>query len=460
MPAVSHETWSSRTTFILATVGAAVGLGNIWRFPFTAGENGGGAFVIIYLGFVLVIGLPIAMAELLLGRRGQASPVTTLRKVAREEGLSQGWSIIGWLSILMPLAVLAFYSVIASWSLEYIGRAALGSFESMDADQSLAAFGGLMASPQRLIFWHTVFIALTVFAVSQGVRRGLETVAKLLMPALLISLIVMVGYGIAAADFAGAVNFLFQPDFSQITIGVVLMALGQAFFSLSVGGGYLITYGSYLPGHISIPRACLTICLADAAVAIMAGLAIFPIVLSFGFPTDGGPGLIFQSLPLAFGGMPGGRILGTLFFLLLSFAAFTSTVSLLEPAVAWLQEKRGWQRRYTAPAAGLVSWALGISVALSFNVWSEIRPLGFIPLLSQLNIFGVLDFVIANMLLPINALLMGIFVAWMMGRSSVVHELDMGEGGLFRLWQFTTRFFVPVAILTILIYVIRSNLIV
>jgi NSS family neurotransmitter:Na+ symporter len=454
----SRETWSSRTAFLLATVGAAVGLGNIWRFPFMAGENGGGAFVFIYLGFVIVIGIPIAMAELLLGRRGHSSPVNTLRAVTRAEGCHRGWVSIGWISVFLPIVALSFYSVVASWSLEYVGRAALGMFESLDADGSRAVFGNLMASPLRMIFWHSIFIGLTAFVVAQGVRGGLEVAAKILMPALFVILLIMVGYGIAAADFSGAVRFMFQPDFSRISIGVVLMALGQAFFSLSVGGGYLITYGSYLPGNISIPRACITICLMDAGVAMMAGLAIFPIVLSYGFPTDGGPGLMFQSLPLAFGDMPLGQLLGALFFLLLALAAFTSTVSMLEPMVAWLSEHRGWQRRWVAPAAGLLAWTFGIVVALSFNVWQHVRPLAGIPLLGDKGIFELLDFVLANVTLPLNALLIGIFVAWRMSRQSVVAELGMGEGAAYRAWQLTARYVVPIAIVTVMIYTIRDNL--
>ncbi|UCG74218.1 MAG: sodium-dependent transporter [Chromatiales bacterium] len=458
MAGTSHQTWSSRTAFLLATIGAAVGLGNIWRFSFVAGENGGGAFVLIYLGFVIVIGIPIAMAELLLGRRGHASPVNTLRIVTREEQRSRGWVVIGWMSVVMPLLALSFYSVVASWSLEYIGRALLGLFESLDAERSSAVFAGLMASPLRLILWHTIFISLTTLVVARGVRRGLEVVAKLLMPGLFLILLIMVGYGMLTAEFGRAVEFLFQPDFSQVSVPMVLMALGQAFFSLSVGGGYLITYGAYLPGSISIPRACVAICLADSGVALLSGLAIFPIVFAYGFPADGGPGLMFQSLPVAFGAMPGGQVVGALFFMLLAFAAFTSTVSMLEPTVAWLSEQRGWQRRWMAPVAGLLAWLLGIVVALSFNVWRDVRPLAVIPLLADKGIFDLLDFLIANLMLPTNALVMAIFVAWMMSRETVMGELGLSDSPAFRLWRFATRFVAPVAIFIVLVTAIRNNL--
>jgi NSS family neurotransmitter:Na+ symporter len=452
-----RQTWSSRTAFLLATIGAAVGLGNIWRFPFVAGQNGGGAFVLIYLGFVLAVGIPIAIAELLLGRRGHASPVNTLRAVVRQEHRAGAWVIIGWMSVVMPLLALSFYSVVASWSLEYIARSVLGLFTGLDAQRSQAVFGGLMASPLRMIGWHSIFIGLTTLVVARGVRGGLELVAKLLTPGLFVILLVMVGYGMVAAEFGRAVEFLFWPDFSQVGVATVLMALGQAFFSLSVGGGYLITYGAYLPESISIPRACVTICLADSGVALLAGLAIFPIVFAYGFGADGGPGLMFQSLPVAFGEMPGGQFVGALFFLLLAFAAFTSTVSMLEPTVAWLSEHRGWQRRWMAPLAGLVAWSLGIVVALSFNVWSDVRPLAIVPLLADKGIFDLLDFLIANLMLPTNALLMAIFVAWRMSRQAVVSELGLGETA-FRLWRLATRYLAPVAILLVFISTLRENL--
>ncbi len=443
---------------MLATAGAAVGLGNIWRFPFMAGENGGGAFVLLYLAFVVVIGIPIAIAELLLGSRGRASPVGTMLKLSQAEGRSRGWTVIGWLSVGMPLAALSFYSVIASWSLEYLARAALGLFAGLEAESSRQEFAGFMASPLRMIAWHSLFIALTVLAVMRGVRHGLEAVARLMMPGLLLILLLMVIYGITAADFAGAVDFLFRPDFRRVTPAVVLMALGQAFFSLSVGGGYLITYGAYVPAGISLPRAGIQICLMDAGVALLAGLAIFPIVLGHGLPTDGGPGLIFESLPLAFGGMPLGRLLGAMFFLLLAFAAFTSTVSMLEPAVAWLTERRGWPRRRAAPAAAALSWSLGLVVVLSFNVWRDVRPLSGVPLLERLGIFPLLDFLIANLTLPLNALLIAIFTGWLMSRRSQQAALDLGGGWPYRLWLLATRVLAPVAILVILASTVRQTL--
>lgn len=453
----TRETWSSRTGFLLATIGAAVGLGNIWRFPFVAGENGGGAFVLVYLGFVLVIGVPIAMAEVLLGRRGRASPVAAMRRLAREEGRGRGWVAIGWFAVTAPLIALAFYSVVASWSLEYILRSALGLFKDISPEASGAVFAGLVGSPWRLILWHSIFMGLTAFVVARGVRGGLEAAARLMTPALFLLLLVMIGYGIVAADFAGAVRFLFRPDFSELSGTVVLMALGQAFFSISVGGGYLFIYGSYMPRTMPVPRNVAIICVMDSVVALLAGLAIFPIVLAFGFETDGGPGLVFESLPTAFGVMPFGQLLGVMFFFLLGLAAFTSTVAMLEPATSWLAERHGWRRRRVAPLAALIAWSFGIVVALSFNVWSDVRPLGPVPLLGSMGIFQLLDFLIANLLLPLNALLIALFVGWFMARQGVAEELGM-RAGTFRLWRAATRYLAPAAILAVLVFTAATSL--
>jgi len=251
----AHESWSSHSAFILAAVGAAVGLGNIWRFPFIAGQNGGGAFVLLYVGFVLLLGIPIITAELAMGRRGKQSPVVTMSRLAREANRSQGWQLIGWLSIVIPLMGLTYYSVVAAWAIDYIFQSAIGSFSGFDGSKSNAFFGELLASPWRMIFWHSVFIILTIFVVARGVRKGLERSVKIMMPALFLILLLMVGYAMFAADFKAGLDFLFTPDFSKLTLPIVLMALGQALFSLAVGVGAMITYGAYLPKNISLPWA-------------------------------------------------------------------------------------------------------------------------------------------------------------------------------------------------------------
>jgi len=440
-----HETWSSRSAFVLAAVGAAVGLGNIWRFPYIAGQNGGGAFVLIYIGFVLLLGIPIITAELAIGRRGQQSPVTTMSNLARQENRSQGWQLIGWLSILIPMLGLTYYSVVASWAIDYVFQSAAGGFRGFDGSKSSAFFAELLASPWRMIFWHSVYIGLTVFVVARGVRKGLERAVKIMMPALFVILLIMVGYAMIAADFKAGIDFLFTPDFSKLTVPTVLMALGQALFSLAVGVGAMITYGAYLPKNISLPWVGAIIGIVDTLVAVLAGLAIFPLVLGYGLDPGEGPGLIFVTLPVAFGQMPGGTIVGSMFFVLLTFAALTSSIGMLEPAVSWLEEHRGFKRPTIAASAGFLAWLVGLSIALSFNIWGDIRPLGMFSFFADKTIFDVMDFFVANIMLPLNALLIAVFAGWMMSRNSTLEELSLPDGPRYAFWRFILRYIAPVA---------------
>ena len=446
MPQASvHESWSSKSAFVLAAVGAAVGLGNIWRFPFIAGQNGGGAFVLVYIGFVLLLGIPLITAELAMGRRGQQSAIVTMSNLARENNRSQGWQVIGWLSIVIPLLGLTYYSVVAGWALDFVFQAARGAFKGLDGDGSSNFFDQLLASPWRMVFWHTVYIGLTVFVVARGVRKGLERSVKIMMPALFVILIMMVGYAMVAADFKAGLEFLFTPDFSKLTFPVVLMALGQALFSIAVGVGAMITYGAYLPKNISLPWAGAVIGLCDTGVAILAGLAIFPLVLGYGLDPGEGPGLIFVTLPVAFGQMPGGSFVGTAFFILLTFAALTSSIGMLEPAVCWLEEHRGFKRPVMAALSGLAAWTVGLTVVLSFNLWGDFRPLGMFEFFSKKNIFETIDFFVANIFLPLNALLIAVFAGWIMSRKSTMEELGLPDNALYKYWHFILRFVAPVA---------------
>ncbi len=444
-----HESWSSRSAFLLAAVGAAVGLGNIWRFPYIAGQNGGGAFVLVYVGFVLLLGIPIITAELAMGRRGHQSPVVTMSLLARQEGRHQAWQLIGWLSILVPLLALTYYSVVAGWAVDYVFQSAMGNFRGFDGTSSGAFFGELLASPWRMFFWHSVYIGLTVFVVARGVRKGLERSVKIMMPALFVILLFMVGYAIFNADFKAGVNFMFTPDFSKLTIPIVLMALGQALFSLAVGVGALMTYGAYLPKSVSLPVAATVIGVVDTLVAILAGLAIFPLVLGYGLDPGEGPGLIFVTLPVAFGQMPGGAIVGSLFFILLTFAALTSSIGMLEPVVSWLVEHRGFKRPVMALSAGLLAWVVGLAVSLSFNLWGDFKPLGMFSFFAKKTIFDCLDFFVANIFLPLNAFLIAVFAGWMMSRQSTLDELGLPDGKRYKYWRFTLRFVAPVAFVLI-----------
>lgn len=447
-----HETWSSRGGFLLATIGSAVGLGNLWRFPYIAGENGGGAFVLLYLVFIFVIGVPLVMAELALGRRGHHSPVTTMQIHCRSESAHPLWQSIGWLSVIAPLIGLTFYSVVAGWSMDYVVRAAAGTFEGISGDGAEAAFDGLLASPLRMVFWHTLYLAIVVLVVGRGIRAGIERTAKAVMPVLFALLVLLVGYAVVTGAPAKAWEFLFAPDFSRLTAAGVLMALGQAMFSISVGTGALITYGAYVSPDTMIPKAAWTIGIADTCVALLAGFAIFPIVFASGLDPGDGPGLTFVTLPVAFGQMPAGQLFGTLFFVLVFFAAVTSSFAMLEPFVSWLAEHRGANRFRMALYTGAAVWLVGLAAVFSFNVWKEFEPLGMIALFEGRNIFGILDFFVSNLCLPVNAFLIALFAAWMMRRAVMLEELSMHAARGFALWRVVVRYLAPVAVGAVFVF--------
>ncbi len=437
-----HGEWSGKLAFILAATGSAVGLGNIWKFPYITGENGGGAFVLVYLLCILLIGIPIMMAEILLGRRGRQSPMNTMAKLAREAGGGRAWKYLGIMGVIAGFLILSFYSVIAGWALAYIERAAAGAFTGIDKAGVEQLFGGLVGDWERLLGWHTLFMVMTVVVVARGVREGLETAVSVLMPLLFLILVLLVGYAIAQGDFARAVEFMFRPDFSKLTGESILVAMGHSFFTLSLGMGAIMIYGSYLPSHVSIGQVTLVVAIADTVVALLAGLAIFPIVFSQGLEAGAGPGLIFQTLPLAFGQMPGGAIIGVLFFVMLTFAAWSSAISLIEPAVTWFVENMSMSRATAAVATGFVAWLLGIGTVLSFNEWSDVTWFGR-------TFFANLDFLTTNIMLPLGGLLISVFVAWIMHREHLLGELEMPDGAVFQLWHFLIRFFAPAAVIVI-----------
>jgi len=319
-----HGQWSNRMAFILAATGSAVGLGNIWKFPYITGENGGGAFVLVYLVCIAAIGVPIMMAEVLLGRRGRQSPINTMATLAAEEKRPAPWALLGWMGVVAGFLILSYYSVIAGWSLSYVFRSAGGMFEGATADGVSSIFSQFISSPESLLAWHTIFMVATMIVVARGVQHGLEKAVRYLMPALFLLLIVLVFYAMTTGYFSQGLTFLFTPDFSKITASTILVAMGHAFFTLSLGMGAIMVYGSYLPKDTSIAKTSMVIAAADTMVALLAGMVIFPIVFAHGLEPGAGPGLIFKTLPIAFGQMDAGILIGTLFFLLLVFAAWRS----------------------------------------------------------------------------------------------------------------------------------------
>lgn len=442
-PRRSH--WSSRWSFILATAGSAIGLGNIWKFPYMTGVNGGSAFVLVFLACIAVVGIPLMMCEIMLGRRAQRNPVDGMAALAAEAGATALWRWVGIVGLVAGLLILAFYSVIAGWVLDYVVRAASGAFAGIDGAMAQSQFDAFLAAPLELGLWHTLFIVMTMSVVARGVNSGLEKANNILMPALFAILLVLLGYSLAEGDFARSAQFMFAPDFSKVTPVAVLSALGHAFFSLSLGMGAVMVYGSYLQRHVSIARTTLFVALADTGVGLLVGLAIFALVFANGLEPAAGPGLIFQTLPIAFGRMPGGAFIGTLFFLLVAFAAWTSAISLVEPAIAWLTENTRLTRRQAAWLIGLTDWVLGIAVLLSFNAWKDVR------LLFGLNIFDTLDKLTTTILLPLGGLLMALFAGWVMKTRHVQEELNVPTP-FYRLWRFTIRFVSPLAIIAIFLY--------
>jgi NSS family neurotransmitter:Na+ symporter len=451
-----HGMWSSRGVFIMATIGSAVGLGNVWKFPYITGEYGGGAFVLVYLVCIALIGIPIMMAEVLLGRRGRASPIATMKRLSRDENASPAWSIVGYSGVVAGFLILSFYSVVAGWALAYVFQAAAGGLNDVSPEKAAALFADLIASPAQLTVWHTMFIGMTVVVVARGVRHGLERAVTFLMPALFVLLLVMVGYAYVEGDFARGVAFLFDTNFSRVfevctEAGAVdechfsgeplLVAMGHAFFTLSLGMGAIMAYGAYVPDHASITGATITIAAADTVVALLAGLAIFPIVFASGLEPSAGPGLIFQTLPIAFGNMPAGQLFGTVFFILLVFAAWSSSISLVEPAVAWLVETCNWSRGLAASLVGGLAWLLGIGSVLSFNLWSgeEYQLFGR-------TLFDLKDFVASNIMLPLGGLLIALFVAYGAGRHMALTELALSRQHLFDAWWFVIRYVSPIGI--------------
>jgi NSS family neurotransmitter:Na+ symporter len=447
-----HGQWSSRMVFILAATGSAVGLGNIWKFPYITGENGGGAFVLVYLLCVAAIGIPIMMGEVLIGRKGRKSPINSMKVLADAEGKSRGWVVLGWCGVLGAFIILSFYSVIGGWATTYVGYSLSGSFSGASAESVGATFTGLLGSPWKLTLYHTVFMGITTLVVARGLRNGLEKAVKFLMPALFALLLILVGYAMTTGYFGAGLAFLFTPDFSKLTTAGILTAMGHAFFTLSLGMGIMITYGSYLPENVSIAKTSIIVSLMDTVVALLAGMAIFPLVFANGMEPGSGPGLIFQTLPVAFGQIPGGSFFCTLFFILLVFAALTSSISLQEPAVEWLEEHRGIDRKFSALAIGGAIWLLGLVSVLSFNVWSDVAPLGMFEAFAGKTPFDLLDYLTASIMLPISGLLVALFTGWAMTKESSREALNMPDGPGYNIWRLLVRYVAPIGVAIVFVY--------
>ncbi|MDA0680468.1 MAG: sodium-dependent transporter [Proteobacteria bacterium] len=444
------EQWSSRWGFLLAAVGFAVGMGNIWRFPYVLGENGGSAFLFIYLAFALGIGLPLLITEIAIGRRGQSSATGSYRAVAAACGRSRSWGAVGTLGIFCAFVILSYYTVISGWTLDYFVKAASGTLNNVDAESSSALFSGLLNDPWKLLFWNTAVHLLIIFVIRRGVQAGIESAAKILMPALFVTLIVMVIYGAVAGNMAATIDFLLTPDFSKVTFSTAMMAIGQAFFSIGIGMGSLVVFGAYMPKDFSIVRSSTAVILLDTGVAVLAGFAIFPLVFQYGLNPEGGSGLIFQTLPMAFGQMPGGQIFGSIFFVLLISAALSSCIGLAEGVVNWVEEHLGIARQKGVLYVAGAAWLLGIFSIISLGKWSDFYPLNLVPSYEGKSIFSALDHLAANNLLLVGGALSAIFFGWLVPRALKLDELKLEDGILFTLWRFLIRFVIPPILVVVL----------
>lgn len=446
-----HGMWSSGALFVLAAVGSAVGLGNIWKFPYITGENGGGAFLLVYLICICLIGFPVMMAEIMLGREGRMSPINSVLKVARENNRSSHWSLIGWAGMVGGIIILSFYAVIAGWITFYIFRLFSGEFVGQDAEMVSNAFGSFLASPWQVFLWFTLFMAVTIFVVARGVNKGLELAIRVCMPLIFVLLIVLLVYGVAQGGFWEGFKFMFQVDFSKLKLNGLLVAMGHAFFTLSIGMGAIMAYGAYMPQTESLKSAVWVIVLVDTVVALVAGLAIFSICFADGLAPDAGPSLLFETAPVAFGDLPFGSIFGGLFFLFVGFAAFTSAISLTEPALAYCVEKFKVSRITVAATIGGITWVLGLGTVFSFNILS-----GYTPLFGW-TIFDFLDKITQWFFLPLGGLAIAIFVGYYLPKKKVWNALEINSSWARYLWMALICVVAPVSIAVVFVLTIVQH---
>ncbi len=452
MATASRGQWSGKMGFILAAAGSAIGLGNIWRFPYTAGENGGGAFVLVYLLFVLLIGVPVVLAELSLGRRTERNAVGAFKVLFP----NTKWHWLGGLGVATGFGILAFYSVIAGWTLWYLWAAITGDFSgSISADQSTAMFASMTGDPFLTVFFMGIFMVLTIFIVRGGVSQGIERTTKILMPLLLVILIVLAIRSITLPGGVDGLVYLFKPDFSKLTLSVIMSALGQALFSLSLGMGAMITYGSYFPADENLPQAGVAVAFFDTLIAILAGLIIFPALFSVGIAPGGGPGLVFVVLPTIFGSLPAGQFFAIAFYALLAIAALTSTISLLEVVVAYFVDERNWSRVKAAISMGVVCFLIGIPSALG-NGASDF----FTNFLNTgLDFLSLQNIIWGNFSLSIGALLLCVFVGWKWGVPKALESLSLGGHSVpaGKFWGVLIKFVCPLAVAFVLAFIIVTQ---
>jgi len=437
---LQREHWASKIGFVLAAAGSAVGLGNIWRFPYKAGEYGGGAFVVVYIISVILIGIPVMIAEFIIGRSAQKSPVGAFRALRD----SRYWPLVGWLGLMTGFIILSYYNVVGGWILKYIVVSCVSGYQNGTA---AVRFEGFLASPGEQVLWLALYSLVNIFIVRRGISSGIEKWSKILLPALLVILLSLMVNSLLTPGAWQGFCFLLKPDFAKLSREGILEALGHAFFSLSLGMGAMLTYGSYLDKDTNISSSALWITLLNTVYAIMAGLMIFPIVFTYNVAPACGPALFFITLPEIFSRMPGGQIVGLLFFLLVAFAAVTSSISLLEVVVSFFIDELGWTRKRSDYALGAIIFLFGIPAALSFNVWKNI-------LLFGKTIFDSLDVLATNYMLPVGGLLIAIFAGWVLTHGEKEAEIKRVENAFhfYDIWHVLITYVTPVALGIVLLY--------
>ncbi|MCL7928551.1 sodium-dependent transporter [Halomonas llamarensis] len=436
-----HNVWTHKGTFLLAAVGSAVGLGNLWRFPYLTGENGGGAFILVYVLTIFAVGIPILIAEIMLGRSSRQSPIMGMRHLTNTHQTSRAWETIGWLGAASAFLILSFYSVVAGWSLHYTWQMLTGSLAGADADTINAGFSQLLASPGLMTLYHTLFIALSALIVGMGIHKGIEAGLRIIMPALFVILLGVLGYSVVNGDIGAAARFLFTFNIADLSLEGWLQAMGQSFFTLSLGMGAIMAYGAYMSSDASLTRTALSVAFVDTAVALVAGLAIFALVFGAGLETAQGPGLMFVTLPMAFAEMPFGALVGGVFFILVLGAALSSSISLIEPVAAFLVERFDLTRPQAVTIMVIASWALGLLTVMSFNLWAEGTI--FHALFGR-SAFEFIE-LLTNIFMPLGGLLIALFAGWALTQSEVAKELG-GHDTWFRVWRFLVRFIAPAAV--------------
>src|SRR6056297_1517124 len=433
-----RDSFGTKFGVIAAAAGSAVGLGNIWRFPYVAGENGGGAFILIYLLFIIAIGIPVMLSEFTIGRRAKRNAFGSFKRLAP----NTYWYLIGLLGVVAAFVILSFYSTVAGWTLEYIYLSFSNAFAEKSPDQLTTMFETFKAGTFRPILWQLIFMVLTAWIVIAGVKKGIEKYAKILMPILLLLIIVLDIRAITLPGSSEGLNFLFRPDFSKLDTNSILEALGQAFFSLSIGMGTLITYGSYINKKQHLTSTAVNVSIADTLIAILAGVAIFPAVFAFGIEPNAGPDLIFRTLPNIFQQMPGGYFFSLIFFILLGVAALTSSISVLEVVVAYFVEELGILRKRATIVAAASITVLGVLSTMSWGAMGDVRIFDF-------NVFEFLDFTASSVFLPIGGVFIVVFLGWYLGKNHIKDEVTsdgLYKAKLINLFVFIIKFLAPIAI--------------